>query len=168
MKDIDRQNYNDEESSSVTDENKDSDFSYVEDAKREEKVKESNVPIKVAVNDTTNSKDIPDFETLKKTEPIESPDETRLIDDQLDSSKFDEVVEDRQYVEVPVIKEEISKQTEDSKLVPTVDTAKVKDSIETPKETPISKIISETVKEAENLEIMHAEARHLAQRQVMC
>lgn len=169
VKDIDRNNYDDAEPSSINDENKDSDLSYVEDAKREEKVNQSNIPMKAATNDTTNSKDIPDFETLKKTEPIDSQDETRLIDDQLDSSKFDEVVEDRQYVEVPVIKEEISKKVElaDAKLVPTVDDTDVKDIVETPTEKTISKIISDTVKDTENLEIMHAEARHLGQRQVM-
>lgn len=53
-----------------------------------------------------NSKDIPDFETLKKNEPI---DETRM-DNQKDASKFDEVVEDRQYVEVPIIKQELLKE----------------------------------------------------------
>lgn len=52
----------------------------------------------------TNSKDVVEFDTLKKeSEPI---DETR-IDIQKDASKFDEVVEDRQYVEVPVIKDEL-------------------------------------------------------------
>lgn len=56
---------------------------------------------------SSNSKDIPEFETLKK---IQSEDELRLIDEQKDASKFDEVVEDRQYVEVPVIIEEISKE----------------------------------------------------------
>lgn len=51
-----------------------------------------------------NSKDVVNFEEIKKTEPVVAADESR-IDTQKDSSKFDEVVEDRQYVEVPVIKE---------------------------------------------------------------
>lgn len=57
-----------------------------------------------------NSKDIPEFETLKQIHGAENDDETRLllIDDQKDASKFDEVVQDRQYVEVPVIIEEIN------------------------------------------------------------
>lgn len=56
-----------------------------------------------------NSKDIPEFDTLKVNVPSASEDdETRLIDDQQDASKFDEVVEDKQYVEVPVIREEIA------------------------------------------------------------
>lgn len=57
-----------------------------------------------------NSKDIPEFETLKQIHGAEDDDETRLllIDDQKDASKFDEVVQDRQYVEVPVIIEEIN------------------------------------------------------------
>lgn len=170
VKEIDRQIYYEEESSSTDGGNKDSDLTHVEDVKREEKVHESkvptSVPVTVATNDTTNSKDIPDFETLKKTKPVQ--DETRLIDDQLDSSKFDEVVEDRQYVETPVIKQEISKQTmDDAKIVPKEDAiAEVKDSVEKHSEKQVSKIVSQTVKETENLEIMQAEARYLGQRQV--
>lgn len=62
-----------------------------------------------AVADVDNSKDIPEFDTLKVNTPDGSEDdETRLIDDQHDASKFDEVVEDKQYVEVPVIREEIA------------------------------------------------------------
>lgn len=172
VKEIDRNYY--EEETTTTDDggNRDSDLTHVEDVKRDDKEREINVPaiVAVATNDTTNSKDIPDFETLKKTKPDAAEDETRLIDDQLDSSKFDEVVEDRQYVEVPVIKEEILKQTkvEDDKLIATEGvTAEVKESVETKTEKQISKIISETVKETESLEIMKAEARYLGQRQVI-
>lgn len=62
-------------------------------------------------NNTNNSKDVADFDALKaESEPI---DETR-IDDQKDASKFDEVVEDRQYVEVPDIKKEIQLEISDN------------------------------------------------------
>lgn len=169
VKEIDRQTYDDGESSSTEGgNNNNSDLTLVEDVKRDEKVHEIKAPATAATNDTTNSKDIPDFETLKKTKPIEVQDETRLIDDQLDSSKFDEVVEDRQYVEVPVIKEEISKQTtfDDAKLV-AKGVADVKDGAGKQNESQVSKIVSPTVKEPENLEIMQAEARSLGQRQVM-
>lgn len=168
VKEIDRQNFDEEELSPVADENKETtDLSHVEDVKREQKVQELNVPIKVITNDTTNSKDIPDFETLKKTKPVEVQDETRLIDDQLDSSKFDAVVEDRQYVEVPVIRKEILKQAvlEDTKPVPKEDsTVEVKANDKKSTEKVNSK--TQTVKETENFEIMHAEARSLGQRQV--
>lgn len=65
---------------------------------------------KVLAEVANNSKDITEFDTLKmESEPA---DETR-IDDQKDASKFDEVVEDRQYVEVPVIKDEIQREKSD-------------------------------------------------------
>lgn len=149
VKDINRQDDFVDEPSPAVNENESTDLTYVEDAKRDDKEREVNEVTVPATNDTTNSKDIPDFETLKKTNPVEAEDETRLIDEQEDSSKFDEVVEDRQYVEVPVIKEEISKK------VPVLDEAEVADD----KKEGI-------VKETEKLEIMHAEARHLGQRQV--
>lgn len=165
VKEIDRQNYDVEEPTPADDENKDSDLTHVEDAKRDEKAQESSlvVPLSVSVtvNDTTNSKDIPDFETLKKTKPSsadDGQDETRLIDDQLDSSKFDEVVEERQYVEVPIIKEEISKQTDG--------TTEAKEVGEKQDGRKASKVNPQADKETENLEIMRAEARHLGQRQV--
>lgn len=74
---------------------------------------------------TNNSKDIVELDTFKKeTEPV---DETR-IDNQKDASKFDEVVEDRQYVEVPIIKEEI-RQTEAAIAASTVEPNVVNDSV---------------------------------------
>ncbi|XP_031636869.1 alpha-1-antiproteinase S-like [Contarinia nasturtii] len=54
----------------------------------------------------TNSKDIVEFDSFKmEGGPV---DETR-IDTQNDPSKFDEVIEDQQYVEVPLIKDEMAK-----------------------------------------------------------
>lgn len=94
--------------------------------------------------ESENSKDIPDFETLKLQNP---EDETRLIEtneaadnaDQKDASKFDEVVEDKQYVEVPVIREEISK----DKLV---QEAKMKIVADNNQYVPESVITSEAIK----------------------
>lgn len=78
------------------------------DVTTETPIDEINISV---IKDPENSKDIPDFETLKKTSPLDPDDDsTRLLDEQKNSSKFDEVVEDRQYVEVPVIREEISKE----------------------------------------------------------
>lgn len=71
----------------------------------ESQVKSINKP-KIGGKD--NSKDVIDFEEIKKTEPIAAVDEGR-IDSQTDSSKFDAVVDDHQYVEVPVIKEQMEK-----------------------------------------------------------
>lgn len=65
----------------------------------------------IASGSPNNSKDIPDFETLKKNDPV---DLTRK-ETQKDASKFDEVVEDRQYVEVPVIKKELLKEKNEAK-----------------------------------------------------
>lgn len=151
VKDIDRQNI-DVEGETISNDggNKDPDLTQVDDAKRTEKEQEikgpATIPVTVvASNDTTNSKDIPDFQTLKKSKPQAVQDETRLNDAQLDCSKFDEVVEDRQYVEVPVAKEEAA--------------AEVKE---------ILRKNTETAKEADSLEIMQAEARYLGQRQVRC
>lgn len=80
------------------------DESLLEKEKLEEKsVKLVQSQVK-AVSKPDNSKDVTNFEEIKKTEPVVANDESR-IDTQKDSSKFDEVVEDRQYVEVPVIKE---------------------------------------------------------------
>lgn len=81
-----------------------------------------------------NSKDVIDFDTLKaESDPV---DETR-IDDQKDASKFDEVVEDRQYVEVPEIKKEIeSEKSEDLSKVKSGEKidGKVEEKIEEKKE----------------------------------
>lgn len=61
----------------------------------------------------SNSKDILGFEDLKSSEPIkegETPDFPNETTIDKECSKFDEVVEDQQYVEVPEIKEEILKE----------------------------------------------------------
>lgn len=67
------------------------------------------IDVSIKPDDTpTNSKDIVEFDSFKNESPL--LDETR-IDLQNDASKFDEVVEDRQYVEVPVIKDEMKKKS---------------------------------------------------------
>lgn len=67
------------------------------------KTTESQVQVKPE-DKPTNSKDIVEFDSFKmEAGPV---DETRL-DNQNDASKFDEVIEDRQYVEVPIIKGEM-------------------------------------------------------------
>lgn len=80
----------------------------------------------IASGSPNNSKDIVDFETLKKNEPVE---QTRK-DGQKDSSKFDEVVEDRQYVEAPVIREELLREKNKGKK-PAVDASEKKGDSET-------------------------------------
>lgn len=122
-----------------------------------------------------NSKDIPDFETLKIKNPIDD-DETRIIDDQKDASKFDEVVEDKQYVEVPVIREAISKEKE--RLVEQAKQAIVADNNQYVANSVVTaegiKAIREELKETvrerkgslDSLEIMEAQESHFSGRQV--
>lgn len=122
-----------------------------------------------------NSKDIPDFETLKIKNPIDG-DETRIIDDQKDASKFDEVVEDKQYVEVPVIRDAISK--EKKKLVEQAKQAIVADNNQYVTDSVVTaegikafrEELENTVRERkvslENLEIMEAQESHFSGRQV--
>jgi Serpin (serine protease inhibitor) len=77
------------------------------------------------VTQSTNSKDILEFESLKKSEPfdkdgsIEGFDDLKIddIDDIKEASKFDKVVDqEKQYVEVPTIKKEIAKEKLQQKL----------------------------------------------------
>lgn len=94
----------------------------------------------------TNSKDVVEFDSYKM-EGVPH-DETR-IDTQKDASKFDEVVEDRQYVEVPVIKNELQQIPENEEA------ANVKP-IEAQKE-PQEKVVRLPYKQYEEMEIMQAE-----------
>ena len=98
-----------------------------------------------------NSKDIPEFDTLKKDdEPI---DEQRIIDDQKDASKFDEVVEDKQYVEAPFIRESLAKgQTQDT----AVEATEPKVSVDQPTKVDLP------LKPFEELEIMQAQETKLS------
>ena len=64
---------------------------------------------------SVNSKDIEGFEDLKKSKPFENEPQLDLEDiPEKECSKFDKEVDDKQYVEVPVIKEEIERQNEGS------------------------------------------------------
>lgn len=77
----------------------------VKEIEEQPSTKSIDVPVK-SDDSPTNSKDIVEFDSFKmESGPV---DETR-IDFQNDASKFDEVVEDRQYVEVPVIKDAMKK-----------------------------------------------------------
>lgn len=108
---------------------------------------------------TTNSKDIIQFDSFKmESGPV---DETR-IDTQKDASKFDEVVEDRQYVEVPVIKGEMKQVTKHEQnsnakeaVKPTVQEASVA------KKHDDSDKLTLPLKLYEDMEIMQAEESRL-------
>lgn len=102
VKDIDRQTDIDKESSTPVSDVVEADPSLVLLA---DPIDTATVAVPVHSGTPNNSKDIPGFETLKKNEPV---DETRS-GLQKGASKFDEIVEDRQYVEVPVIKKELAK-----------------------------------------------------------
>lgn len=114
VKDVERSNVDEKGSSDMHDVDADSSLTLndIDDEHiSEELIDTVTVTLPVGASGSpNNSKDIPDFETLKKNEPVDG---TRT-DNQKDASKFDEVVEDRQYVEVPVIKKELLK--EQSKL----------------------------------------------------
>lgn len=109
VKEIDRDSFydlNEGEQSSAEAETKESPLktSPVETKTAEKSSDASQVTKTLGESGKNNSKDVIDFDTLKaESDPV---DETR-IDAQKDASKFDEVVEDRQYVEVPEIKKEI-------------------------------------------------------------
>lgn len=109
VKEIDRDSFydlNEGEQSSSEPETKDSPLktSEVKTETVEKSSDASQVTKTLGEAGKNNSKDVIDFDTLKaESDPV---DETR-IDAQKDASKFDEVVEDRQYVEVPEIKKEI-------------------------------------------------------------
>lgn len=102
---------------------------------------------------STNSKDIIEFDSFKnEAGPI---DETR-IENQKDASKFDEVVEDRQYVETPVIRSEME-QSEDKDIMKSEETkAMVKsEDVKEGKKVPLP------IKQYEEMEIMQAEESRL-------
>lgn len=129
-----------------------------------EKSSEASQVIKtVSEPSKNNSKDVIDFDTLKaESDPV---DETRL-DAQKDSSKFDEVVEERQYVEVPEIKKEI--QSEKSEKVPSVEEKKEStQSASTEEATTLAAKVDEPekfslpLKQFEEMEIMQAQESRL-------
>lgn len=134
----------------------------------------------VPIVDPENSKDVPEFVTLN----LVQEDETRLIDDsQDDASKFDEVIEDKEYVEVPVIKEEIAKQqkekeqkeneqkaSEETEINIVQKELSEKKEIIKPKETVQLKETARLrvpVKGFDNFEIMEAQESHFDAREVI-
>lgn len=140
------------------------------------------------IYDPENSKDVPEFVTLN----LVQEDETRFIDGQSDASKFDEVIEDKEYVEVPVIKEEIAqqlkekeqKETEQKEKQHEENEQKAKENTETnvvnkelneedevkPKESVQLKETARLrvpVKGFDNFEIMEAQESHFDAREVI-
>lgn len=130
--------------------------------------------------ESENSKDIPDFETLKLQNP---EDETRLIEtneaadnaDQKDASKFDEVVDDKQYVEVPVILEEISKDklvqkakmeiiADNNQYVP--ESVVTSEGIKAVKQEIRETILERSNKDESNMEILDAQESAFSARKV--
>ncbi|GAB0092708.1 uncharacterized protein DMENIID0001_077360 [Sergentomyia squamirostris] len=98
-----------------------------------------------------NSKDIPNFEDLKKSEPAdatksEPPAESEKKPKDEDNSKFDKEIDDKQYVEVPVIKEHIKKEKEGSSKKKLEETTKIKSEPE--------------LKKLEDLEILQFAKQH--------
>lgn len=156
-----------------------------QESKEKEKIEQKPVEVtsekenllKTTPTATTNSKDILEFDSFKMESGL--VDETR-IDSQKDSSKFDEVVEDRQYVEVPVIKDEMkaSEQKEvanEQKKVANeqkevakrnseqkeVANEKIVQNTEVPKSSDDAKKMVLPLKQYEEMEIMQAEESRL-------
>lgn len=74
---------------------------------------EPNTSLDLSISSTSNSKDVIGFETLKRINVDDDEDTRKLTDNygveivDKESSKFDRVVDDKQYVEKPVIIEEM-------------------------------------------------------------
>lgn len=117
----------------------------------------SQVTKTLAAAGKNNSKDVIDFDTLKSVSgPV---DETR-IDAQKDASKFNEVIEDRQYEEVPEIKKKI--ELEKGEEVPSIDkqTASTEATMATIKIDEPEKFTL-PLKQFEEMEIMQAQESRL-------
>lgn len=110
----------------------------------------------------TNSKDIVQFDSFKmESAPV---DETR-IDTQKDASKFDEVVEDRQYVDTAETvkdKEKDATKSDEKEIIETDETKRMVPAIKAPvqdvKEVEIAPL---PIKKFEEMEIMQAEESRL-------
>lgn len=170
VKDIDRQTDIDKEPVSVSDEVEADPSLVLLDDVSTDRVETVTVTLPINSGAPNNSKDIPDFETLKRNEP---QDETRA-ESQKDASKFDEIVEDRQYVEVPVIKKELAKE-QSAQAVADVDVPAVQAAMANNEQSTgevVAKVIemhaapekiSLPLKQFEDMEIMRAdESRYLA------
>lgn len=108
---------------------------------------------------TTNSKDIVEFDSFK-LEGSGPVDETR-IDNQKDASKFDEIVEDRQYVEVPDKMKQPPKE-EEKEIVKADETKRMEPAVKAPvKDVKEAKQAPLPFKQFEDMEIMQAEESRL-------
>lgn len=110
----------------------------------------------------TNSKDIVEFDSFKmESAPV---DETR-IDTQKDASKFDEVVEDRQYVDVAeTVKanEKDATKSDDKEIIETEETKRMVPAVKAPAQAvEETKITPLPIKKFEEMEIMQAEESRL-------
>lgn len=106
-----------------------------------------------------NSKDIEQFDSFKmEAGPV---DETR-IDTQDDASKFDEVVEDRQYVEVPVIKDEMMKITKVNEVTDTKTVDAKTGDVLGDAQNEHAKTVRLSLKQYAEMEIMQAEESRFA------
>lgn len=135
----------------------------------EENIELSDVQLNSKSVANNNSKDIIEFDAFKKeSDPV---DETR-IDNQKDASKFDEVVEDRQYVEAPESQDEMVTGVKQSTNSVAVDDTKasveevkvVKPKSKESKDYDSVEKISLPLKKFEEWEIMHAEETRLGKR----
>lgn len=113
----------------------------------------------------TNSKDIVQFDSFKmEAAPV---DETR-IDNQKDASKFDEVVEDRQYVDVAETvkdkekeKEKDATKADEKEIIETEETKRMVPAIQAPVQDVKESKTPLPIKKFEEMEIMQAEESRL-------
>lgn len=127
----------------------------------------SDVEAKSEITPTTNSKDIVQFDSFKmEAGPV---DETR-IDTQKDASKFDEVVEDRQYVDVAESvkdkekekEKEVKPKPDEKEIIKTEETKRMEPAIKAPvQDAKEGKNAPLPIKHFEEMEIMQAEESRL-------
>lgn len=121
-------------------------------------------------SENINSKDILGFEDLKSSEPIKDGEKPDFPNETIEKecSKFDEVVDDKQYVEVPEIKEEIKKEQMKNPIENEINDEFVDDDekkiVEIKDEEPEKILIP--LKKFDDLEILQAMEDHQATRKV--
>lgn len=157
------------------------------DAPRAEPVKKQNSKDIIELTDLMNAKpidktgEINGFDTLKIAD-IEDHDNTKYVEVEKDgTSKFDRVVDDKQYVEVPVIKKEMDEQQKEQdkivaeneekliKVDPLKETAEKleKDlSSKTTEDSDKPEKIDLSLKKFDDEEIMHAVESHSLRKRV--
>lgn len=122
-------------------------------------------------NINSNSKDILGFEDLKSSEPIKDGEKPDFPNEKIEKecSKFDEVVEDQQYVSVPEIKEEIKKEQMKNPIENEINDEFVDDEkkiIEIKENSEEPEKILIPLKKFDDLEILQAMEDHQATRKV--